>query len=117
MRDGTLYDAPWLGSAYDQLFVGQRRRPSLELPLAAVTRIERLELSLLRALSLGGAIVVLGAISGVMWDLVHGDPMRWHDGLVLAITFAALASPFVVWLAQDFRWFKQWRVVIDESAV
>jgi len=113
-RDGTVYDTPWLGSAFDQLFVGQRRRPPLELPLAAVTRIDRLELSLKRALGLGGMIVILGAISGMIWDLRHGDPMRWHDGLVLGVLSAALASPFVVWLVQDLRWFKQWHVIIDE---
>jgi hypothetical protein len=116
LRDGAVIDAKWLGSAYDQLFVGQHRQPALELLLSSVTRIDRRELLRTRALGLGCSVVVVGAIFGAAWDVVHGDPMRWHDGLGLGVISAALAAPFIVWLAQDLPWFKQWRVIIDEPA-
>jgi hypothetical protein len=117
-RDGVTYKTPWVNLVHDQLQLGQNwRRSPLVVPAAAVLRIERLELRKGRAIGLGIGVVVLGAIVGELWDITQGDPMRWHNGLALAVIGAALASPFVVWLAQEIPWLQRWHVVLQEAAV
>ena len=116
-NDGAVYTGKGLLAFYDEVIVGPPwRADALHLPLAVVARVERYELRLGRALLVGAGIAVIGAILGAWRGYVAGDPLRYHDGLLLGAVFGSLAAPFVVWLAQGIPWLKRWRVIFDASA-
>ena len=116
--DGGVYVGRGLWVDYDEVVVGPPwRLEAIHLPLAIVARIERYELRVRRALLLGASVVVLGAVVGAGRDIVSGDPLLYHDGLLLGIVLGGLAAPFVVWLAQGIPSLKHWHVIIDEQVV
>ena len=115
--DGGVYTGVRLRNYYDEVVLGvPGSGDAIRLPLALVARLERYDLRLGRALLVGVAVLALGVASGFVWDSVHRDALRFHDGLGLGTIAGAMAAPFVVWLLQDAPGMKAWRTILDEQA-